>query len=309
MIDVIHDYHMLTDLETIQLVDWIGISRGKFYDWRKRYGQENRHNGRMPRDYWLQPWERDAIIDFYQEHQDVGYRALTYLMMDRDIVAVSPATVYRVLSQAGCFEGKTPHSSKKGAGFEQPLQPHDHWHVDVSYVNIAGTFYYACCILDGYSRSIVHWDIRESMKESDIQCIIEAGTERYPQVTPRIISDNGPQFMAKEFKAYLRLKGMDHVRTSPYYPQSNGKIERFHQSLKRECIRPQTPLDLDDARRLIDDYIHHYNTERLHAAIGYITPQDQLAGKAPVIHAERDRKLAEARQRRKSYYQQNRPAA
>ena len=284
-------------------MDWIGISRGKYYDWSQRYGCDNRHNGRIPRDFWLLPWERSAIIDFYQNNSDVGYRALTYMMMDRDIVAVSPATVYRVLKQAGCYDGYSVPVSSKGTGFQQPLRPHDHWHVDVSYLNISGTFYYMCFVLDGFSRSIVYWDVRESMKESDIQCILEAGTERYPEAKPRIISDNGPQFIAKEFKTYIRIKGMDHVRTSPFYPQSNGKIERFHQNIKRECIRPQTPLDLDDAKRIIQKYVDFYNSERLHAAIGYVTPDDHLNGRTKAIHAARDQKLAQARERRKQQSQ------
>lgn len=88
---------------------------------------------------------------------------------------------------------------------------------------------------------------------------------------------------------------MTHVRTSPYYPQSNGKLERWHQSVKRECIRPLSPLDLEDARRLVAGYVRRYNHERLHGALGYITPADQLAGQADEIHANRDRKLEAAR--------------
>ena len=91
---------------------------------------------------------------------------------------------------------------------------------------------------------------------------------------------------------------MTHVRTSPFYPQSNGKIERWHKSLKRECIRPLTPLTLEDARRLIQTYVDHYNTVRLHSAIGYVTPQDMLAGRQAEIHAARDRKLEQARWQR-----------
>ena len=91
---------------------------------------------------------------------------------------------------------------------------------------------------------------------------------------------------------------MDHVRTSPYYPQSNGKLERWHKSLKSECIRPKTPLNIDEARRLVSAYVDDYNQRRLHSAIGYVTPADKLAGKAPAILANRDRKLAEARERR-----------
>ena len=97
---------------------------------------------------------------------------------------------------------------------------------------------------------------------------------------------------------------MTHVRTSPFYPQSNGKIERWHKSLKGECIRPLTPLTLEDARRLIQTYVDHYNSVRLHSAIGYVTPQDMLAGRQPEILAARDRKLEQARRQRQLRRQQ-----
>ncbi len=91
---------------------------------------------------------------------------------------------------------------------------------------------------------------------------------------------------------------MTHVRSSPYYPQSNGKIERWYKSLKAECLRPGTPLSPKDARRLIQQYVDHYNAVRLHSAVGYVTPQDMLAGRQAEIHAARDRKLEEARRQR-----------
>ena len=93
---------------------------------------------------------------------------------------------------------------------------------------------------------------------------------------------------------------MEHVRTSPYYPQSNGKIERWHQSLKRECIRPRCPLSLEDTRRIVGEFVTHYNTKRLHSTIGYITPQDKLDGREKEIFAERDRRLHKARELRKA---------
>ncbi len=133
-------------------------------------------------------------------------------------------------------------------------------------INIGGTFYYLCSVLDGYSRAIVHWDLRESMTEAEIEIILEGAKEKHPEAKPRIISDNGPQFIARDFKEFIRISGMTHVRTAPYYPQSNGKIERWHKSLKRECIRPGTPLTPEDARRLIQGYVDHYNTVRLHSA-------------------------------------------
>jgi len=217
------------------------------------------------------------------------------MMLDRNVVAVSPSSVYRVLLTAGRigrFNGKV---SLKGSGFQQPLVPHEHWHVDISYINICGTFYYLASILDGYSRFIVHWEIHQSMTEAQVQLTVQRALEKFPGVRPRIISDNGPQFIARDFKQFIRLCGMTHVRTSPYYPQSNGKLERYHKTLKSECIRPGTPLSLADARRIVGRYVEHYNTVRLHSAVGYVTPADKLAGREKAIFAERDRRLAEAR--------------
>jgi transposase InsO family protein len=230
------------------------------------------------------------------------------MMLDADVVAVSPSSVYRVLKQAGRLGGWNRKPSRKGTGFEHPLQAHAHWHVDVSYINVCGTFYYLCSVLDGYSRYIVHWEIREQMTEADIEMVLQRARERFPEAYPRIISDNGPQFIAKDFKEFIRICGMTHVRTSPYYPQSNGKLERWHKSLKSECIRPGTPLSLDDARRLVAGYVEHYNTIRLHSAIGYVAPADKLAGREPAIFAERDRKLDKARARRKAARQAARMA-
>ena len=261
----------------------------------------------MPRDRWLLDAEKEAIRVFARQHPLEGYRRQTFMMLDADVVACSPASVYRVLKAAGLLAGQTPTPTKKGTGFVQPLRPHEHWHVDVSYLNIAGTFFFLCSILDGCSRFIVHWEIREKMEESDVETIIQRAREKFPGATPRIISDNGPQFIAKDFKEFIRIAGMTHVRTSPYYPQSNGKIERWHKTLKGDCIRVLTPLSLDDARRIVADYVDHYNTVRLHSAIGYVTPKDKLEGREPTIFATRDCKLAEARDRRKQQRQASHP--
>jgi len=178
------------------------------------------------------------------------------------------------------------------------LGPHEHWHTDISYINIRGTFYHLISVLDGFSRYIVHWEIRESVTEADVEIVLQRARERFPDAEPRIISDNGPQFIAKDFKEFIRLSGMTHVRTSPFYPQSNGKQERWHATLKRDCIRPGAPLSLEDARRMVGNFVEQYNTVRLHSAIGYITPLDKLEGRAEAILAERDRKLQAARERR-----------
>lgn len=280
-------------------IEWLAVAPSKYYDWQSRYGKVNEHNGLIPRDFWLEESEKQAIVNFHLQFPLEGYRRLTYMMLDRDIVAVSPSSVYRVLSAAGLLQRWNRKPSKKGTGFVQPLRPHEHWHIDVSYVNILGTFYYLCSILDGCSRYIVHWELREAMTEKDIEIILQRAREKFPESRPRIISDNGPQFIAKDFKEYIRLTGMSHVRTSPFYPQSNGKLERYHKTIKTECIRPKVALSLEDARNQLADYIRFYNDERLHSAIGYIAPNDKLGGRDRQIFKERDQKLEAAREARK----------
>jgi transposase InsO family protein len=144
------------------------------------------------------------------------------------------------------------------------------------------------------------------MTEADVEVVIQRARERYPSVTPRIISDNGFQFIANDFKVFIRVTGMRHVRTSPYYPQSNGKIERWHHTLKSECIRPGMLLSLEDARAVVRTYIDYYNAVRLNSAIGYVAPLAKLEGRDMQIFKERDRKLETAREVRRKKRQQSR---
>jgi transposase InsO family protein len=300
VVDYVRRWADKTSIAATTLVGWIGVSRSKFHDWRSRYGKVNEHNAWIPRDAWLTPAEREAILDYYREHPLEGYRRLTYMMMDDDIVAVSPSSVYRVLSRAGVLSKWDRAASKKGKGFQQPVKPHEHWHIDIAYLNICGTFYYMCTILDGFSRYIIHWDIRESMTEADVEMILQRARENFPDARPRIISDNGPQFISRDFREFIRISGMTHVKTSPYYPQSNGKVERYHKTIKGTCIRVHTPLSLQDAIEIVTEFVSHYNTRRLHSAIGYVTPKDKLEGRAEAILAAREAKLAAAREARKT---------
>ena len=297
--DYLNRWTQRAELPAERLLAWLGLATSKFHQWKSRYGKVNEHNALVPRDWWLEQWERQAILAYHDRRPLNGYRRLAFMMLDDDVVAVSPTSVYRLLKQAGRLDRRGFSPSKKGTGFVQPLRPHQHWHVDVSYINVAGTFYFLCTLLDGYSRYIVHWELRETMKEREVETIVQRGLEKFPGEKPRIISDNGPQFIARDFKEFIRLCGMTHVRTSPFYPQSNGKLERWHGSLKRECIRPACPGDVQEARRRVAAYVDDYNQSRLHSALGYITPADKLNGLADVIFADRDAKLEAARERRR----------
>lgn len=280
-----------TEIPVKRLLGWLGVRIGKYHDWKQRRGLPNNHNAPQPRHYWLLQWEKEAIINYAQTHPQEGYRRLAYMMLDEGIVAVSPSSAYRVLKRAGLL-GRAGKPTSKGDGFKQPSRPHQHWHIDISYINIAGTFYYLCSVLDGYSRYIVHWELREQMTEQEVEVVLQRAKERHTEAKPRIISDNGPQFIARDFKEFVRIMGMTHVRTSPYYPQSNGKLERWHKTLKSECIRPKSPVTQEDAKQLLEIYVNDYNAKRLHSAIGYIPPLDKLEGRAEQIFAKRQQKLA-----------------
>ena len=171
--DFVRRWSEKTEISAGRFIHWLGVTASKFYNWRERYGRANEHNGWVPRDFWLEPWEKEAIVSFHLKNPLEGYRRLTFMMLDADVVAVSPASVWRVLKQAGLLSRWKSKPSRKGTGFEQPLAPHQHWHVDVSYINLSGTFYYLCSVLDGCSRFLVHWDLRESMKEADIEKMLQ----------------------------------------------------------------------------------------------------------------------------------------
>lgn len=281
-----------------RFIRWLGMHRAKFFDWKNRYGKVNEHNCHVPRDNWITDEERCSIISFRERYPLEGYRRLTFMMIDQDVAYVSPSTTQRVLKAAGLLDRWNRKPSSKGTGFVQPTAAHQHWHIDIAYLNVAGTFYYLCSVLDGYSRSIVHWEIRESMCEAEVELVLLRAKEQFPEARPRIISDNGPQFIARDFKEFIRISGMTHVRTSPYYPQSNGKLERYHKTIKSDAIRVRPPGSLDEARNVVARFVEHYNAIRLHSALGYITPVDFLTGRADEIHAERDRKLELAREQR-----------
>ena len=180
MVDFVNRWSKKTEILRGQFIPWLGVSASKFYGWSHRYGKVNEHNGWIPRDFWLEDGEKQAIIAFHLEYPLEGYRRLTFMRLDRGLDAVSPTSVWRVLSAAGLLRRWNDKPSKKGLGFVPPLRPQEHWHVDVSYLNLSGTFYYLCSVLDGYSRVVVHWDIQESMTEAEVEWILERAKEKFP---------------------------------------------------------------------------------------------------------------------------------
>ena len=288
-----------TNTPVNKLLGIIGISSSKYYSWINRFEQTNNHNGFIPKKHWIVDWERQAIINYAKTHIGEGYRRMTYMMIDNNIAAVSPSTTYRVLKSVDLLNrwNKVKKSSK-GNGFDQPTFPHQHWHTDIKYVNFRGTFLFLISVIDGYSRYIVHHELRMNMQEYDVQLTVQRALEKYPLVKPRLITDNGSQFISKDFAEYLKLAGLQHIRTSIAYPQSNGKIERYHRTIHEECLMRKSLIDLDDARKQITKFIEYYNTKRLHSSLFYLTPYDFLNDKITEKLEERNIKLQSAKKAR-----------
>jgi putative transposase len=256
----------ISEITKTRLLNLIGIYSSKYYEWVNREGQPNKHNGIIPKLHWILPWESLAIIAYAKAHTGEGYRRLTYMMIDDNIFAVSPSTTYRVLKNAGLLSRWNKiKDNKKGRGFDQPTEPHKHWHTDIKYVNFKGTFLFLICVIDGYS---VHHELRTT------------------------------QFISKDFVEYPRQVGLTHIKTSIAYPQANGKIERFHGSFHQECEMRQSFFDLNDARKRVSSYINFYNSKRLHSSLFYLTPEDFLFGRIEDKINVRKEKLALAKAKR-----------
>ncbi len=259
----------------------LALPRSTYFDWARGGGKAARPAVQTPKAHHITPEERAAVIAFAREHLEVGHKRLSYMIADAGVAAVRPSTVYLILAEAGLIgRWKTPEIRAHKTGFDQPDQPHEQWHTDIAYLNILGSQYFLISVLDGFSRAIIHHEVRTDMTTTDVEIVLQRALDTLPASTPRprIISDNGSQYVSGQFKLFVRQAGCAHSKARVRHPQSNGKIERWHKSIKTECVRRTALGDLDEARAVIADYVRRYNTERLHSALNYLTPADYLQG-------------------------------
>jgi transposase InsO family protein len=188
-------------------------------------------------------------------------------------------------------------------GFQQPTAIHQQWHTDFSYIRICGNYYYFISVMDGYSRKILSWELFEQMGRLEAEIVLMKARELYPQAHPRIITDNGSRFISKDFRDLVSLLEMEQTFTSPAHPQSNGKLERFHRTIKSEHIRRTAYLGREDAIERMKKWIRYYNGQRLHSALFYLPPDDVFTGRMGIRLAERRQKLHTAYISRQSYWQ------
>ncbi len=276
----------------------LGLKSSTYYNWcHRRYDNsltDARPLGQNP--YRLLDWEKETIRDFYIENQEKGYRRITYMMIDQDIVYTSPSTVYRYLKRAGLLM-RWAEPRTLGPRPSLPTAPNQKWHTDLMILEIDGINYYYQGIIDAYSRYIIAWDIHAEGTALNTSLLLQEAYDKSPEdICPIVIADNGPEFIGKEFREIIKVHQGKDVRISAYHPQSNGIEERFHRTLREEGLNRYK--NLIEAKQKVGKWIEYYNKCRLHSSIDYMPPEIWHFGNPKALENERKLKVKKAKRER-----------
>lgn len=297
-----------THLVVDDMLGFYGIKKSTYYGWFNDGGNLKELKPRAPMNTRkVLQVEVDAVVSYRRLHPDIGYRKLAWMMIDEGIACLSESAVYDILAEHKMLSGwqPTPGLPAEKEYRHKPKYPHHHWHTDIAYIKIQGVFYFLIMMLDGYSRFVLDWELMPDMLGSSVESFVQRVKEKYPHAKPRLINDNGSQFISLDFKRLLEKLEIQQVFTRRNHPQTNGKIERLNGTVKSEAIRPNAPQSYQEAWEILNNYAYEYNYQRLHAGINYLRPADMFFGRGATILCERERKLSAARTTRQ---EQNRKA-
>lgn len=305
-------------LSAKQTLDKLGIPRTTFYRWYDKYltggADALEDKAPMPTRVWNRIPDdiRMQIIDLALEEPELSPRELAVRFTDTRQYFVSEASVYRLLKAHDLITSPAFVVIKAADEFrDKTTAINQMWQTDFTYIKIIGWgWYYLSTILDDYSRYVVAWKLCTTMKTSDVTDTLElalqaSGCDQVAvQHKPRLLSDNGASYVSGELSDWLKGQGMDHVRGAPYHPQTQGKIERWHQTLKNRILLENYFLP-GDLNASIERFITHYNHHRYHESISNLTPADVYFGRDKTILYERERiKENTIKQRRLQYRKQ-----
>ena len=280
----------------------LGVPRSVYYAWKTRESLEDR-TGKPCRVYELLPEERSAICEYALQFPKIGYRKLTWMMVDAGVACVGESSVYRVLSDADLLSRWKRSERSSGEYNFRPVAPNQQWHTDVMYVWIACRFYFLLSFVDAYSRYIVHHKLLLSLDGKSVAIELEAALESVEGVKPRVVHDHGSEFVNRDVAAVIKAHNLIDIKTRPRHPESNGIVERFNGTVRDESDNGYGKNYLE-AEAIIAKLMHHYNEERLHASLGYMTPATWHRGQPNELREERARRIAAARTHRKMTNQQ-----
>ena len=284
----------------------LGISKSSYYRWCQ--GQPDSGNRKRP---WnrITPEEDDKILAVAREYPDLSSRRLAAWITDNAAFAVSESTVYRILRREGLVKRQETQLSAADEYHTKTTRPHQMWATDASYFRVVGWgYYYLVTVMDDYSRFILAWKLQKDMSANSLIEVIQEAvdatgmTEVPVEDRTRLLSDNGAGYVSRSFRGYLNLVGIRHILAAPFHPQTNGKLERYHQSIKREVN--QVPYELPGhLERAIADFVDYYNYRRYHKALSNVTPADVLYGRREGILQRRKEVQIQTINRRRDYNQ------
>lgn len=268
-------------------LDELNINRSTFYEWYRRYkeygydGLENRSH--CPKQFWnaIPPWEAERVVEIALELPDKSPRELAWHITDTREYYISESSVYRILKARDLITSPNYTVLSAKDKYEKPTKRvHEMWQTDFTYFKVVHWgWYYLTTVIDDYSRYIISWELCNTMKADDVTRILDSAIEKvgvsHVKIIhkPRLLSDNGPCYLSSDLKEYMADRKMKHIRCRPYHPQTQGKIERYHRSLKNLILLDHyyTPEELNLA---IGSFVKHYNNYRYHESLDNVTPSD-----------------------------------
>jgi len=300
---------VLAQVETIarpkrQALMALGIPKSSYYRWR----QERSDSGNRKRPWnRITPEEADKVLVVARESPELSSRQLSAWITDNEGFAVSESTVYRLLRREGLVKRQETQLSAANEYHTKTTRPHQMWATDASYFRVVGWgYYYLVTVMDDYSRFILAWKLQKDMSANSLIEVVQEAvdatgmTDVPVEDRTKLLSDNGAGYVSKAFRDYLRLVGIGHILAAPFHPQTNGKVERYQQSLKREVN--QLPYELpSQLERAIADFVDYYNYHRYHKALGNVTPADVLYDRREEIMEHRKEVKIQTINRRRDY--------
>ena len=292
----------------------LDVPRRTFYRWYRAYsdgGFEALKNGQAgPRRFWnrIPEFERKRVVEVALEEPEMSPRQVAWHITDTQGMFISESSVYRILKDQDLVTSPTHIVLAAKDRFDHPTRRvHELWQTDFTYLRVIDWGWrYLATILDDFSRYVIAWELRQGMTAEDVTSVLDlaverAGVEGVPAARrPRLLSDNGSAYISGELRDYLENRGMDHTRGRPYHPMTQGKIERYHRSMKNVVtLRNYTiPQDLEaEIRRFVD----YYNHRRVHESLGNLTPADVYEGRGRDIQTARWRVKKQTQQRRRRF--------
>lgn len=289
-------------LPVSRVLSQLGIARSTYYRWRgsfRRRGRPGLHDQPPIRGRsWNQilPEERDKVLEIALLFPDWSPRQVSCHITDTAGFTVSESSVYRILKSEGLIQQAQQKTFPAGPEYQvKTTRPNQQWQTDATYLLVKNWgWYYLISVLDDFSRRILAWRLQSAMATGDFSDVIEAACESaglpfMPEMNrPRLVTDRGAALISRDFGRYLEIKGIGHILASPYHPQTNGKIERYHRSCK-ERINLVVWESPDELKHEISEFIEYYNSRRYHEALGNVTPDDVYFGRRDSIQTRRRR--------------------